>query len=555
MGDEFALFALCKLFNRHARVLNRGKTWHSVSLEGSQDEHFIEEACDVHLLYLAKDTIAELKRKTTGAAITNNPTSVSGITKPLGLHNMPLPDVPIPMLPDETLASDEPSKIVPLQDHVTTTGGVVSLPQDALDIPANLIQNDIFDALVENANTDLLDVPDQAKTNDKTGQMMPCSIPLRRLSPSDVSKWQKQKLPDATSNDLPIMSRNYYLRDRTLEQIHTRSRPQRTMNKIPVYTDPTDDSSQDSQVIGTINLTDNRPIPDEKLEKIIGLSEPSAYRMGAQNYIAAKRRGELPAPPAQTLPGFKANVQKIEPSDETQDGAESTDSNATIIYTPPKLPDRTDSPHKTKGKLHIKKLSLRKAKPVKKVHRTFKCIKCSMLFHTIAELNTHFISKHRKLTCKMCDKSFNKPRSYQKHLYDHKDSKHACNTCGKGFAFKSQLDAHIPTHSGVRTHLCPEWGCRKSFTHPGDLKKHVKTHSKKWWRCEVAGCNYKNRDWRNLNSHKISHSTKKLFVCKFCESKFMWSMQLVRHYRAQQCIRVKHSGSPSFSSLLSFIKD
>ena len=60
---------------------------------------------------------------------------------------------------------------------------------------------------------------------------------------------------------------------------------------------------------------------------------------------------------------------------------------------------------------------------------------------------------------------------------------------------------------------------QQSFTHPGDLKKHVKTHSKKWWRCEVAGCNYKNGDWRNLKSHKISHSTKKSFVCKYCEKK------------------------------------
>ena len=119
------------------------------------------------------------------------------------------------------------------------------------------------------------------------------------------------------------------------------------------------------------------------------------------------------------------------------------------------------------------------------------------------------ISRYRKLTCKVCDKSFYKPRSYQKHLYVHKASKHVCNTCGKKFSFKSQLDAHMPTHSGIRMHQCPEQNCGRSFTHPGDLKKHVKTHTKKWWRCEVAGCNYKNRDWRNLNSHKISHSRKK----------------------------------------------
>ena len=85
IGDEFALSALCKLFNRHARVLNRGKTWHSVCVKGSHGELYIEEACDVHLLYLAKDTIAELKQKTTSAFPTKNPTTVPNITRSLRL--------------------------------------------------------------------------------------------------------------------------------------------------------------------------------------------------------------------------------------------------------------------------------------------------------------------------------------------------------------------------------------------------------------------------------------------------------------------------------------
>ena len=47
------------------------------------------------------------------------------------LHHDPI--VPIPTLPDETL--DEPPKIMPLQDYVTTLGGIVSLPQDAFKHP------------------------------------------------------------------------------------------------------------------------------------------------------------------------------------------------------------------------------------------------------------------------------------------------------------------------------------------------------------------------------------------------------------------------------------
>ena len=150
---------------------------------------------------------------------------------------------------------------------MTTLGGVVSLPKDALDIPENLIQSDNFNDPAEDANTDQPDMPNQSKTNDELEQIMPCSIPLRRLSHSDVSKWQKQKLQDATDTDLSIVNQNYYLRDRNIEQNHASSRPQRTVCKLPVYTYPTDDSSQDSQVIGTIYPNDIRLIPDEKLEK------------------------------------------------------------------------------------------------------------------------------------------------------------------------------------------------------------------------------------------------------------------------------------------------
>ena len=245
IGDEFALFALCKLFNRHARVLNRGKTWHSVSIEGSHGEQYIEEACDVHLLYLAKDTIAELRQKTTGAATTSNPTTVPNIARPLGLCNMPLPDVPIPTLPNKTAASEKPEtalppKIVPLQDYITTLGGIIALPQDALDISENLIQSN-------NITTDQMDAPTPTKNDVAIDQTIPCSIKLRRFSQKDVSTWQKSKLLDETNSGTCSANRNYNLRGIRVENKHQSSRPQRTISKPPTYADPTDESSQDSQ--------------------------------------------------------------------------------------------------------------------------------------------------------------------------------------------------------------------------------------------------------------------------------------------------------------------
>ena len=89
--------------------------------------------------------------------------------------------------------------------------------------------------------------------------------------------WQKPKLPDETNSCTRSGNESYNLRRIRVENKHESSRPQCTTTKPPTYTDPTDESSQDSQVIGTIYSLDKRPIPDKKLEKILGLSELSAY--------------------------------------------------------------------------------------------------------------------------------------------------------------------------------------------------------------------------------------------------------------------------------------
>ena len=479
VGDEFALYALCKLFNRHARVITRGNTWHTLSVEGCPDDKHVEDACDVHLLFIAKDTIAELKRRTIGGTpLLNTPTPIQPIARPLGLKNMDLPDVPILELPDETV------------DHDATLGKIIPLPSSDVYIPPNLLQNDppVHDSLTETV-----------KDNRPTPPTMPCSIDLRRLDAKDITMWSSkpisnQTLPDATSgirNTYPKSKINHYnLRDhkRKVQPTPVRKRPERTVGKPLTYAEPTDDSSQDSQIIGTVYALDSRPPPDSKVEKIIGLSEPSPYRLGAQNYIEAKRRGELPLPPTQTLRGFKTKTPEQE---EINPEEESADSEATELYEPPTLPDETPTDNTKKGKLQIKKISLKKTRARRK--RIFKCAKCVSTFDSIASLNDHFVKKHRKLECEDCEKSFDKPRSFTKHKYQHQQKIHKCDTCGKGFAFASQLAAHLPSH-GAKLHRCAKPNCNRSFTHAGDLRKHQKTHSKKWWRCTVAGCTYKNRD-------------------------------------------------------------
>ena len=362
IGDEFALYALCKAFNTHARVLTMGNTWHTVSVKGTYGERYVEDVCDIHLLFLTRDTIAELKRRTTGALVLQEETqAVQSMVKPLGLWNMELPELPIPELPDETVPSTSgmsQNKEIPQPqtgEYVTSLERIIPLPEKDLEITRELLQcdPDIFE----------LDKPEQIKKLTRVNTL-PCSINLRCLEQCDIIKWQMQKipvtLPDRTENvpsTKDVTDQKYNLRKRewTASRSHS-DRPQREASKSVTYAEPTDESSQDSQIFGTIYPMDNRPIPDAKLEKIVGMNKPSAYRLDAQNYIVAKKRGEIPPPPKHTLPSYKPKSE-TEPENKTTE--ESVDSEATEDYPPPELPDRTkpEQPKTVRGKLQITKLT------------------------------------------------------------------------------------------------------------------------------------------------------------------------------------------------------
>ena len=174
------------MFNRHAHVLNRGTTWYIVSVEGTYGEKYIEDACDIQLLYLAKDTIVELKQKTTGSSVLQDamPT-VTLIVKPLGLCNMALPDVSITELPDETIPSTsnqqeqgkEPQK--QMKEYVITLGTIVPLPKDDMEISPDLLQRDPDITIIARG---------KPKVTPQQVQTLPCSINLRRLDTSDITK-------------------------------------------------------------------------------------------------------------------------------------------------------------------------------------------------------------------------------------------------------------------------------------------------------------------------------------------------------------------------------
>ena len=62
-GDEFALFALCQMYTRHALIVTSNRTWTSVHPKHGLDDHDLRRKCDLHLIYLRGDAFGILKPK------------------------------------------------------------------------------------------------------------------------------------------------------------------------------------------------------------------------------------------------------------------------------------------------------------------------------------------------------------------------------------------------------------------------------------------------------------------------------------------------------------
>ena len=61
IGDEFCLSALCQMCQRHALVVTSVKLWTTIPSSFQKTDDKIRRLCDIHLLYVCKDTYSVLK--------------------------------------------------------------------------------------------------------------------------------------------------------------------------------------------------------------------------------------------------------------------------------------------------------------------------------------------------------------------------------------------------------------------------------------------------------------------------------------------------------------
>ena len=577
-GDEFALYALCKLYSRHACIVNTGRLWHTCSAEGLPDDKTIKEICDLRFIQIHRDAYALLRPKTGKPGYMADQVIAEGsvigmirkveageIKLPLGTHNQELPEeTKFPILP------------LPLP-YELDSGEKIKIPQDP---PEVVVLDGTTPQRVEKATVSTPPEETPVPVLMEVPKTIPCVIKIRKLTDMDVNLWKPKStavptppkpLPDETESDNvedPVpddappknsgptpsvrLVAGYGLRNRPKPVRTNRTGMARASKDKVSFAGvfSTDESSQDSRM--PVNEGEFEEDDSPPLVKITGLSEPSPYRLAAQKFIQAQRMGLAPPPPNQSLPGLK--VRSPSHSEDGQDDTDVSSSDSTVIYEPPKcassrLPDETKdeddvkTPVRRRVVIGFRTYGIRKPKLNTKT-RKFRCVKCKNLFNSVANLNKHFIERHRRLKCIQCGKEFSKPRSYEKHKYAHVSKPHKCDDCGKGFTFQSHLQTHLLSHAPPKQFMCSKRNCDRGYSTKSDLRKHEKTHTAKIIKCKYEGCIYKTKDPRNYSTHLKTHTQKKNHWCSYCGKGFTHSNQLTRHKKS--CIKVKRSDSPTF---------
>ena len=62
-GNEFALFALCQMYTRHALIVTQSRIWTTIHVKHGLTDHELRRKCDLHLIYLGGDAFGILKPK------------------------------------------------------------------------------------------------------------------------------------------------------------------------------------------------------------------------------------------------------------------------------------------------------------------------------------------------------------------------------------------------------------------------------------------------------------------------------------------------------------
>ncbi len=100
-------------------------------------------------------------------------------------------------------------------------------------------------------------------------------------------------------------------------------------------------------------------------------------------------------------------------------------------------------------------------------------------------------------------------------------------TCGRRFSSRHNLDRHVRSHTGQKSHACDL--CSKTFVDSTRLRRHKWIHiGHAPYKC--GDCDAGFRHLSHLKNHEASvHGKEKPFECEVCSKRFVYPYQLKAH--------------------------